>query len=135
MWLFWYTLLVTRQTIQRQVILRVLDEAPGPLTPQELLARAREAHGGLGLATVYRTLSAMEAQGGVVAVHLPNEGTRYEPAGRGHHHHFRCRNCEVVFELPTTCPVVALEGARLPGGFQVTGHELLLSGFCPHCAG
>lgn len=126
---------MTRQTVQRHAILTALEGAPGPLTTQEVLARARKEHRGLGLATVYRNLSAMEAEGGIVAVHLPNESTRYEPAGRGHHHHFRCEKCDVVFELTTTCPVVALEGARLPGGFQVNGHELLLYGFCPHCAG
>lgn len=122
-----------RITPQRRAILRALAEAPGPLTPQEVLDRAGREQPGLGLATVYRNLGTLERLGEVRAVHLPGEAARYEPSGRGHHHHFRCRDCNGVFELDTPCPVVALEGATLPGGFQVTGHDLTLYGRCPSC--
>ena len=104
------------------------------MTPQEVLAAALETQAGLGLATVYRNLNALESQGDIVSVHLPNDSTRYEPAGRGHHHHFRCDNCEQVFELNASCPVRGLEGVTLPGGFKVENHELTLYGTCPNCA-
>ncbi len=122
-----------RQTAQRRAILQALEEAQGPLTPQEILERAGRVQEGLGLATVYRNLGVLEAHGSVVSVHLPNDSTRYEPAGRGHHHHFRCESCEGVFELGATCPVAVLEGATLPGGFRVRDHELTLYGLCPDC--
>ena len=88
----------------------------------------------MGLATVYRNLNALEAQGEVIPVHLPNDTTRFEPAGRGHHHHFRCESCEQVFELEAKCPVAVLEGVTLPGGYKVEHHELTLYGVCPTCA-
>jgi len=122
-----------RQTAQRRAILRALEDAPGPLTPQEILDAAREEHAGLGLATVYRNLGTLEEAGAVVPVHLPGESARFEPAGRGHHHHFRCENCQGVFELSATCPVAVLEGVTLPGGFTVKDHELTLYGLCPNC--
>ncbi len=123
-----------RNTSQRRAILRALDEAPGPLTPNQVLERASAIQASLGLATVYRNLAALEEAGEVVPVHLPNETRRYEPAGRGHHHHFRCEACEGVFELTTTCPVAVLEGVTLPGGFEVRGHALTLYGRCPDCS-
>lgn len=122
-----------RQTVQRRAILRALDDATGPLTPQEVLERAGHHHDKLGLATVYRNLNALESHGEVVAVHLPNESTRFELAGRGHHHHFRCEACGKVFELHTTCPVAVLQGVTLPGGFLVRDHALTLYGVCPDC--
>lgn len=122
-----------RQTVQRRAILLALDEATGPLTPHEVLERAAHHHDTLGLATVYRNLNALEAQGEVVAVHLPNESARYELAGRGHHHHFRCEVCGRVFELHATCPVAVLQGVTLPGGFEVHDHALTLYGVCPDC--
>ncbi len=69
----------------------------------------------------------------MVFVHLPGGGTRFEPAGRGHHHHFRCEHCDVIFELHTVCPMAVLAGALLPGGFRVAGHELMLYGTCARC--
>lgn len=124
-----------RNTTQRRAILAALQSAPGPLTAQEVLAHASQYQQGLGLATVYRNLNDMEANGDIVAVHLPNDTTRFELAGRGHHHHFRCQRCERVFELTAKCPVAILEGVTLPGGFKVTDHALTLYGLCPECQG
>jgi Fur family transcriptional regulator, ferric uptake regulator len=124
-----------RQTAQRRAILRTLEEAQGPLTPQQVLERAATHHPSLGLATVYRNLASLTEHGDVVAVHLPNESARYERAGRGHHHHFRCERCGQVFELHATCPVAVLEGVTLPGGFEVHDHALTLYGLCPTCRG
>ena len=111
-----------------------LESAPGPLTPQEVLDLASREQASLGLATVYRNLNALEEQGEIIPVHLPNDTTRFEPAGRGHHHHFRCESCEQVFELKAKCPVAILEGVTLPGGYKVEHHELTLYGVCPSCA-
>ena len=123
-----------RGTVQRRAILQALEEAPGPLTAQELLERAQTRVGGLGLATVYRNLTELERGGQVEAVHLPSDATRYEPAGRGHHHHFRCVRCDTVFELEVACPLAMLEDVTLPGGLRVTGHELVLFGVCGRCS-
>jgi Fur family transcriptional regulator, ferric uptake regulator len=122
-----------RRTSQRRAIMLTLEEAEGPLTPQEILDRAGAHHDTLGLATVYRNLNTLEAAGEVVSVHLPNDATRYEVAGRAHHHHFRCDVCRTVYELDTTCPVAVLEGVTLPGGYEVRGHALTLYGVCPEC--
>lgn len=124
-----------RQTAQRRAILQALEEANGPLTPQEVLERASHHHSGLGLATVYRNLATLTEHGDVVSVHLPNDTTRFERAHQHdhHHHHFRCERCGRVFELTTTCPVAVLEGVTLPGGFEVRDHALTLYGFCPDC--
>lgn len=125
--------MVKRNTPQRRAILTALEEAPGPLTPPEVLELAKKQHARLGLATVYRHLKGLEEQAEIVAVHLPGDSVRFEPAGRGHHHHFRCESCEQVFELSSSCPVAVLEGVTLPGGFKVTDHELTLYGACPNC--
>jgi Fur family transcriptional regulator, ferric uptake regulator len=122
-----------RNTSQRRAIIKALESAPGPLTPQEILERAGQDHKRLGLATVYRNLNTLSDHGEIVAVHLPNDITRYEVSGLAHHHHFRCEACAKVFELSERCPVAVLEGVTLPGGFKVQGHELTLYGICPDC--
>ena len=50
-----------------------------------------------------------------MAVYLPGEPARYEPAGKGHHHHFRCRGCDRLFEVTGCRPAAA---ARPPRGFR-----------------
>ena len=124
---------LARLTPQRRAILSVLEDASGPLTARELLDQAGRDADSLGLATVYRNLNLLEDAGLIVAVHLPNDPTRYEPAGTRHHHHFRCEACDGVFEVAGACPVVPLEGATLPGGFRVQRHELTFYGMCGDC--
>lgn len=114
------------------MIVRVIEDAPGPLSVPELLARAQQDLPGLGVATVYRTLKLLQEQGVVHPVHLDGE-SRFERAGRGHHHHFACRTCARVFDLHQ-CPVALPKGTVYPGGFVVEAHEVTLYGLCPECA-
>lgn len=123
-----------RQTQQREVILSVLEAAAGPLSVEQILERARHVVPGLGVATVYRSLKLFSEQGRVVAVELPGEQVHYEPAGRGHHHHFRCLDCDRWFEL-STCVVPHLDGMTLREGYVIEAHYLTLYGRCPTCAG
>ena len=125
--------ILPRLTPQRRAILSVLEEAAGPLTAREVLDQAGRDADSLGLATVYRNLNLLEDAGLIVAVHLPNDPTRYEPAGARHHHHFRCESCDLVFEVAGSCPVSPLEGSTLPGGFRVRRHELTFYGMCRDC--
>jgi Fur family ferric uptake transcriptional regulator len=121
-----------RDTRQRRAIRRVLGASGRPLSPQEVLGAAHRFAPGLGMATVYRNLKALLAEGEIVAVNLPGEAPRYEPAGKGHHHHFRCRRCDRLYEV-TGCRGAAT--GRPPKGFVVESHEVLWYGRCAPCAG
>jgi len=121
-----------RQTRQRDAIRAALAAAARPLSPQELLNAARRALPALGIATVYRTVKALLAEGALHTVELPGAPARYELAGKRHHHHFHCRACDGVFEVEA-CPA----GIRrlLPGGFRLERHEIILYGLCAGCGG
>jgi Fur family transcriptional regulator, ferric uptake regulator len=107
-----------RQTRQRENIARVLQQASGPLTVQEILDQGKRATPGLVIATIYRTLRLLLDSGQVRCVILPNGDVRYEPVGLGHHHHFLCRVCSEVFALEA-CPLSLPSGGRIMGGFVV----------------
>lgn len=119
-----------RRTRQRVVIRSVLEAATRPLSIGEILELARKQVRGLGIATVYRTVGALLEEGFLSAVEISGEAARYELAGRGHHHHFRCRRCRRVFEVEGCLPQVQ---ELAPAGFVVEEHEILLFGLCPEC--
>lgn len=120
-----------RNTRQRDAIRAVFDRADRPLSPQEVHERADRIAPGLSMATVYRSLKALIEDDSIVTVELPGQPPRYEPAGLDHHHHFQCRSCGKVFDIPG-CPG-HLEGLA-PEGFVVEAHEITLSGLCEGCA-
>jgi Fur family transcriptional regulator, ferric uptake regulator len=119
-----------RDTRQRRAIRLVFETSGRPLSTQEVLSAAHRHAPSLGLATVYRNVKALVEEGWLVAVELPGEAARYEPAGKRHHHHFRCRRCDRLYELPDCRTSVA----RAPKGFVVESHELTLYGRCASCA-
>jgi len=121
-----------RNTQQRRSIIAALQRAGRPLGPREILAAASSAVPGLGIATVYRALKSLVQDGQIEPVHLPGQPPRYEPAGKHHHHHFRCRSCNQVFEIPG-CPG-NLE-PLVPKGFVLEDHEVVLYGRCSACKG
>ena len=120
-----------RDTAQRRAIRRVLEESGRPLGALEVLQGSRRDAPGLGIATVYRALKALGAQGAVATVEIPGEPPRYEAAGKGHHHHFLCERCGKAYELGGCLGGLK---ALLPRGFRMTTHELLLQGRCAACA-
>jgi Fur family ferric uptake transcriptional regulator len=120
-----------RDTRQRRAIRRALEASGRPLTPREVLSFAHRLAPGLGMATVYRNLKALRAEGRIVAVDLPGEAARYETSGKDHHHHFRCRGCNRLFEVTGCRPAAA---GRPPRGFLVESHQVVWYGRCATCA-
>jgi len=118
----------------REEILRILEEAPLPLSPRDIRDRFPEPRP--DAATVYRNLSLLSSLGLVRSVALHERSRRYEAASEGiHRHRVVCRDCgRIEAFLAATCDLSAIEeeiGKRL--GFTVTDHSLEFFGSCPGC--
>lgn len=122
----------TRRTGQREAIERTIARAEGPLSPLEIHARAVADIPTLSLATVYRTLQRLRDASLVAAVAIPGQPDRWESAEAAarHHHHFHCDHCDTVYDIVGCVPSVE---TLAPKGFEVTGHDLLLTGTCGAC--
>lgn len=120
-----------RRTRQRRAIREVIVDAGVPLSPREILERSQSHVTGIGMATVYRTIKLLAEEGSIQTVDIAGESPRYEAAGKGHHHHFHCRDCGKVYELEGCCGHFA---ELTPKGFRLDGHDLTLYGQCSECA-
>ncbi|MGD8818379.1 MAG: transcriptional repressor [Acidobacteriota bacterium] len=121
---------MARHTEQRTSIRAAIESAARPLSVQEVLEAARRTVPTLGQATVYRALKQGLREGWLVQIDVPGGPARYEASGKHHHHHFHCRRCGRMFEVPG-CRLK--QPVRLPDGFRVEGHEMLLHGRCREC--
>lgn len=120
-----------RKTTQRTAIEQVFLNEERPLGIDEILRLGRTQVESLNQATVYRNLKLLVGKGWLYQINHPAIGTLYERTGKGHHHHFHCRGCNRVFELPG-CSLK--QEASAPKGFKVEDHEIFLFGLCPSCA-
>lgn len=83
-------------------------------------------------ATIYTSLQALQTAGLVREVLLESGVTRYD-ANVDRHHHFRCRACGKIEDLPwTTFATVNVEQIR--AGLQVDEYEVTVYGMCDRCS-
>jgi Fur family transcriptional regulator, ferric uptake regulator len=121
---------VKRNTLQREVIRQVMTLANRPLSIVEIFDEARSEIPALGLATVYRTLKSFREEDVVREVDLPGQSSRWEMAGKSHHHHFLCDKCNKLFEIHG-CPSDIK--SLVPRGYNMEEHNILLQGQCVDC--
>jgi Fur family ferric uptake transcriptional regulator len=121
-----------RDTQQRNAIRKALLNAGRPLSISEIFEFASNEVTGLGIATVYRNIKALQAEDWIVQVDLPWQPSRWEVSPQAHHHHFLCRTCDKLFEIHD-CPENLVR--LLPEGYTLEEHDILLRGQCNACTG
>lgn len=125
-----------RVSVQRQAIVDSTLDLDGAFTVDELVEAARLRTRGLGTATVYRAVAALEANGWLERVGTRGDSALYLrcPESDRHHHHMICERCGRV--QATECPVIPAAVAETSSdGFLITRHEVALYGLCAQCAG
>lgn len=120
--------------MQRKAVLGAVHALGGHPTAADVYARLREDHPHLSLATVYRALHALVAQGviGEAAAHIENI-TRYD-CSPAPHPHAVCRACGSVADLAGPLPASFVRAAVKSSGFVLDSLSVQFSGLCPDCA-
>jgi Fur family ferric uptake transcriptional regulator len=121
-----------RRTPRSAAILAALEARDVPVSAQRLHADLHHDGQRLALATVYRTLHALAADGVVHVFHRHGEDA-FRHCGPQHHHHFICHRCDRVIELQL--PEVEASLARVVADerLAVHGHDADLYGTCSDC--
>ena len=121
-----------RNTAQRDLVLRVVEESCDHPSAETIYARCRERMPDISLGTVYRNLKVLVELGKIREVSILNAGDRYDKT-IGLHAHFRCKSCGVVLDVPAK-DLDRLESAvQSMTGYQIDGTEVLFVGLCDRC--
>jgi len=124
--------MMQRLTAQRQAILDLINASNQHLDADEVARALVDAGSSIGIATVYRGLAALESQGLIDSIQLADK-KRYERADKAHHDHMICTNCGQIEEFShDTIEALQLSAAEKKG-FKLTGHQLVMFGFCRAC--
>ncbi len=125
-----------KSTTQRDNILQVFVEAGRHLSAEELYARVKKSHPGIGFATVYRTLKLLAGAGMAEERRFEDGFTRYEyRATDGHHDHLICTKCGRIIEFENERIEQLQQDVAKKNRFQVQNHKLELYGLCGDCQG
>ena len=121
-------------THPRRAVLAALQTQQRPLAIKEIFAALRP--GECDLASVYRSIRALESAGVVKGFEFGDGVQRYELLAEGddgHHHHLVCTRCASVTAIGE-CELREIE-LRLAAskGFRAVTHRLEFFGVCPAC--
>lgn len=121
-------------TGHRRRVLQALGEAPGPVSALDLYKVLSDD---MNLATVYRALPVLEAEGLVegftVDCHLEGTTRYFLTRNEEHRHFFHCTHCHRFFPLDTCGLAPVIEGFQQRSGHRVEAHSLSLTGTCRDC--
>lgn len=120
----------TRQRLVIGELLAGLDEFVTAQHMHELLGRKGSK---VGIATVYRNLQMMAADGDLDVLHIDGEAMYRACSVQKHHHHIVCRECgkAVEIEIPGFEQWVRTHASR--HGYTQVNHTVEIFGLCPEC--
>lgn len=123
-----------RATDQRDKILAVFVQTGKHVSAEELYARVKKAHPGIGFATVYRTLKLFSAAGLAEERRFADGFMRYEfTESDAHHDHLICTKCGAILEFENERIEELQRDVARKNRFTVHRHRLELYGLCSQC--
>ncbi len=122
-----------RNTVQREAVLQAVAQLQGHATAEMIYEQIHSAHPLISKATVYRNLKALEHQGKIMKISVPDGADSFELQTRPHYH-IKCIGCGRVFDaaLPYLPRLLSLE-QKADRDFALFSCTILFEGLCPEC--
>lgn len=123
---------MTRQTKQRDAILKLLRGTYSHPTADQIYDEVRKEIPSISKGTVYRNLKVLREMDLISELNLNGTVSRFE-AKRKSHYHFRCERCGRVFDVDE--PINKELDTRIAErtGFKILYHQLEFRGLCHDC--
>ena len=121
------------RTDARLTMAELVAARTGHFTAADLVDEIRSRRLGIGRATVFRTLEAMETLGVIERIDLPSGGHAYLRCDPAHHHHVVCSQCGRAAEILDNGVAAIVTAVARQTGYRVDEHRLELFGLCPVC--
>ena len=122
-----------RQTWQKDAVLHALGKAQGFVSAQQLHKQLTQHGSVIGLATVYRTLNTLVADG--LADSLVNAGeSLFRDCSKDHHHHLICNGCGIAVEIEAKQAETWASKVAKEHGFTQVTHTIDIFGLCKACS-
>lgn len=117
---------------QRELIKREVKKDKVHPTADMVYASLKESNPTLSLGTVYRNLNLLSELGEIRKIPMPNSRDRFD-GDVSEHYHVICKECGRVFDVSLERLKDLDEEIERQSGFEVTSHELIVTGLCPEC--
>lgn len=121
-----------RNTKQRDLVLRIVENSLDHPTAETIYERARKEMPSLSLGTVYRNLALLVGQGKIRHVVIPSGGDRYDKTVCTHAH-LHCKVCNGVIDVGEGLNEEIARAVESSSGCKIETTDIIFVGTCPEC--
>ncbi len=123
-----------RVTQPRRAVYEALHSLGGHRSADELMSALRKRGEKLSRASVFNVLRVLSQHGLIMLTDAGPGRALYEAADEWHHH-FVCRQCGEITDVPCAVGSKPCLDANLPGpGYIVDEAQVIFRGLCPTCS-
>ncbi|MGL4744129.1 MAG: Fur family transcriptional regulator [Dermatophilaceae bacterium] len=122
-----------RPTRQRAALGQALSASDEFRSAQEIHAALAASGNRIGLATVYRNLQTMAAEGDIDVIRTADGESVYRACSTTHHHHLVCRVCGHTVEVTGDAVERWASAVAAKHGFSEVQHTIEIDGLCARC--
>ncbi len=120
-------------TLPRVKILEIMENTNDHLSAEDIYKTLLDSGEEIGLATVYRVLTQLEAAGLVARHNFEGGQSVFELDSGIHHDHMVCVKCGGVEEFVDELIEKRQQEIAKKSGFNITDHSLTIYGICGQC--
>ena len=124
--------MTTRNTFQRELVLRAARELRNHPTPDEVFLHTRAQCPSISKGTVYRNIGVLCDEGLLRKIEVPNGPCRVD-FRLDKHYPIICKACGRMFDVALDVPDDLCCRAAADQGFLIESHDILFRGLCPEC--
>lgn len=117
---------------QRELVLQTLQRNVIHPTAEGIYSILREKLPNISLATVYRNLNQLAAEGMIRKI-VGLDGSVHYDHNMHNHYHFICNKCNKVYDVPYDVASDLEEKVLTQTGLEVTSHDISFKGICMAC--
>ena len=118
-----------RNTIQRDLVLEIINNSLDHLTAEEVFEVASKSIPNISLTTVYRNLNLLVDIQKIRKIKSFDGKDHYDKL-HSKHDHFICLKCKKIFYIYQT---VNLNYKNIPDDFEIVNFDITYSGYCNEC--
>ena len=121
-----------KRSKQREVILKVLKGTSSHPNAEWIYEQVKHEIPNISFGTVYRNLKRLKEAGEILEHDLSHKPSHFNGTIQ-EHYHFRCENCDSIFDLDEPVNKTSNRRVAKRTGFKVTHHILEYRGLCKSC--
>lgn len=122
-----------RITPQREMIIEALAHSGDHITAEKVFEAVKQRSSAVNIATIYRTLDTLVAEGVICRTNLPTGQTVYVSQTHGEHLHLTCRICGEVLRVEQTVIMPLIQRLEEQYHFRADFQHLSITGVCKKC--